>query len=175
MQNRAERIFRQYSAALRGFIKKQLSSDSFESEDVLHDVFYKFIIADGEDEQIDNITSWLYRVARNLIIDRSRKKKEEPMPQVQGDEQSLIPISELLLHNNITPEDELTQLILEEEFERALATLPAEQRTVYELNELQGIPYAEISAATNIPINTLISRKRYAVQSLRQQLQHLLD
>lgn len=175
MSSRADSIFRQYSAALRGFIKKQLSSDSVESEDILHDLFYKFLITDGENEQVDNVTSWLYRVARNLIIDRSRKKKEEPMPQVEGDEQSLIPISELLLRNDITPEDELSQLILEEEFERALASLPTEQRTVYELNELQGIPYTEISAATNIPINTLISRKRYATQSLRQQLQHLLD
>lgn len=174
MSSRADNIFRQYSDALRGFIKKQLSSDSIESEDILHDLFYKFIITDGENEQVDNVTSWLYRVARNLIIDRSRKKREEPMPQVEGNEQALIPISELLLHNNITPEDELSQLIIEEEFERALASLPTEQRTIYELNELQGIPFAEISQATHIPINTLISRKRYAVQSLRKQLEFLL-
>ncbi len=174
MSSRADNIFKRYSAALRGFIKKQLSSDSSESEDILHDVFYKFIITDGENEQVDNVTSWLYRVARNLIIDRSRKIKEESMPYVQGDEQTSIPISELLLHNDNTPEDELSQLIIEEEFERALTNLPTEQRTVYELNELQGIPFAEISEATNIPINTLISRKRYAVQSLRKQLEHLL-
>lgn len=174
MSSRADSIFRQYSAAIRGFIKKQLSSDSKESEDILHDLFYKFIITDGENEQIDNVTSWLYRVARNLIIDRSRKIKEEPMPYVQGDEYS-VPISELLLHNNNTPDDELSQLIVQEEFEAALASLPVEQRTVYELNELQGIPFAEISEATNIPINTLISRKRYAVQSLRKRLEYLLD
>ncbi len=174
MQNRAESIFKQYSAALRGFIKKQLSSDSNESEDILHDVFYKFIITDGENEQIDNITSWLYRVARNLIVDRSRKIKEESMPYVQSDERESIPISELLLQNTHTPDDELTQLIINEEFERALAALPVEQRTVYELNELQGIPFVEISEATGVPINTLISRKRYAVQSLRKQLEYLL-
>lgn len=174
MSSRADNIFRQYSAALRGFIKKQLSSDSSESEDILHDIFYKFIVTDGESEQIDNITSWLYRVARNLIVDRSRKIKEESMPYVQGDEQTSIPISELLLQNSRTPDDELSELIIQEEFERALATLPAEQRTVYELNELQGIPFAEISEATGVPINTLISRKRYAVQSLRKQLEYLL-
>ncbi len=174
MQNRAESIFKQYSAALRGFIKKQLSSDSNESEDILHDVFYKFIITDGENEQIDNITSWLYRVARNLIVDRSRKIKEEPMPYVQNDERESIPISELVLQNTLAPDDELTQLIINEEFDKALASLPVEQRTVYELNELQGISFANISEATGIPINTLISRKRYAVQSLRKQLEYLL-
>lgn len=173
MSNRSDNIFRQYSAALRGFIKKQLSSDSSESEDVLHDLFCKFIITDGEDEQIDNVTSWLYRVARNLIIDRSRKTKEESMPYVQDDEQS-VPISELLLQNNSTPEDELLQLIIQEEFGKALASLPDEQRIVYELNELQGIPFAEISEATGVPINTLISRKRYAMLSLRKQLEYLL-
>lgn len=174
MQNRADSIFKQYSAALRGFINKQLSSDSSESEDILHDVFYRFIITDGEDEQIENITSWLYRVARNLIVDRSRKIKEETMPYVQSDEHEQIPISELLLQNSHAPDDELSQFIISEEFEKALATLPVEQRAVYELNELQGVTFADISEATGIPINTLISRKRYAVQSLRKQLEHLL-
>ena len=130
MSNRADNVFNKYSAALRGFIKKQLSSDSSESEDILHDVFYKFIITDGENEQVENVSSWLYSVARNLIIDRSRKIKEKPMPYVQGDEQVSVPISELLLQNNTTPDDELSELIIQEEFEKALSNLPTEQRTV---------------------------------------------
>ncbi|MFI3321255.1 MAG: sigma-70 family RNA polymerase sigma factor [Rikenellaceae bacterium] len=175
MSSRADNIFRRYSAALYGFIKKRLSSDSEESEDILQDIFYRFIVADGEDEQIENVSSWLYRVARNLIIDRSRKIKEREMPYVKDDESVEIPISELFLYDNNTPENELARAIFQEEFEIALSQLPENQRRVYELNELQGISFAEISEATNTPINTLISRKRYAVESLRKKLGYFLE
>lgn len=171
---RADNIFKRYSASLRGFIKKQLSSDTDESEDILHDIFYKFIVTDGEDEQIENVSSWLYKVARNIITDRSRKIKEKSMPYIFDNEDDEFPLSDLLLHDNNTPESELTNLIIQEEIEQALSELPANQREVYELNELQGIPFAEISEATGLSINTLISRKRYAVMSLREKLKHLL-
>lgn len=174
MSSRADKIFRQYSAALRGFIRGQLSLDSQESEDILQDLFYRFIITDGEANEIENVTSWLYRVARNIIIDRSRKTKEQPMPYIQDGEHHEIPLSELLLRDSHTPEDELARIIIQDEFERALSELPPEQRSAYELNELQGIPFAEISEATGLPINTLISQKRYATQSLRERLGYLL-
>ncbi len=173
--SRTENIFKRYSAALRGFIKKQLSSDE-ESEDMLHDIFYKFIVADGEDESIENVSAWLYRVARNMIVDSSRKKREESMPYVakfSGDEISEIPLSELLLVEGDTPESQLVNSLIREELTLALEELPAKQRAVFELNELQGFSFKEISEATSEPINTLISQKRYAVQHLRRRLAEL--
>lgn len=164
-----DNIFNRYSAALRGFIKKQLPSDSDESEDLLQDVFYRYL---STNEDIENITSWLYRVARNLIIDRSRKKREERMPYI-SDGENMFPISDIMLYDDNTPESELACQIIEEEFAAALSRLPKEQRSVYELNELQGIPFAEIAEATGVPINTLITRKRYAVLAIRKEMEYL--
>lgn len=176
-KNRTENIFNRYSSALKGFISKQLSSES-ESEDILHDIFYRFIITDGEDESIGNVSSWLYRVARNLIIDRSRKTTETRMPYISKsdkDEILEIPISYLLSDNGSSPEDELLSLIIKDELNTALSELPAAQRNVFELHELQGISFKEISEATNIPINTLISQKRYAILHLRSKLEKLYN
>lgn len=165
----ADNIFRRYSSALHGFIKKQLSSEDDDSEDLLHDIFYRFF---STNEDIENISAWLYRTARNLIIDRSRKKKEERMPYISQEDETF-PISDILLLDDNTPETILAQQIIEEEISAALDRLPDEQRNVYELNEIQGIQFSEISEATGIPINTLISRKRYAVQYLRKELEYL--
>lgn len=176
-KNRAENIFNRYSSALKGFITRQLSSDSkSESEDILHDLFYKFLVTDGEQESIENVSSWLYRVARNLIIDRSRKTKEEKMPYIPKQEMGdalKIPLTELLYDENPTPEGELINTIIREELNLALAELPPAQRNVFELNELQGVSFKEICEATDIPINTLISQKRYAVLHLRSRLERL--
>ncbi len=178
MSSRVEGVFKRYSSALRGFIKKQISSDTSESEDLLQDLFYKFIVTDGEDEQIENVAAWLYRVARNMIVNRSRKIKEQSMPYVRGEgygaELTEVALAELILRDDRTPEEELARATIEEAFAAALASLPENQRAVYELNELQGVPFAEIAEATGIPINTLISRKRYAVLALREKLEHLL-
>ena len=127
-------------------------------------------------EEIENVSSWLYRVARNLIIDCSRKKTEERMPYaLQEEDLSLVPLSEILLVENNTPETVLAQQIIEEELSAAIARLPQEQRVIYELNEQQGIPFKEIADATGIPINTLISRKKYAMDSIRRQLKYLQE
>lgn len=173
--SRVEYIFKRYSAALKGFVSKQLSSDQ-ESEDMLHDVFYRFIVSDGEHRAIENVSSWLYRVARNMIIDRSRKHKESAMPYLcQGEDSELaeLALSDLLSDEYDTPETELLRTIIRDELAQALLELPTEQRVVFELNELEGIPFSEISESTGIPINTLISRKRYAVQYLRSRLDYI--
>ncbi len=177
MSSRIDSIFKKYSSALKGFISKQLSSDS-ESEDLLHDIFYKFIITDGEEESINDVSSWLYRTTRNLIIDRSRKKREVDMPHFTQNEDGELfdtPISELLSEENDTPETHFMRSIVREELFAAISNLPAEQRTVFELNELEGVPFSEISKATQIPMNTLISRKRYAVLYLRKELAQLYE
>ncbi|MFI3295398.1 MAG: sigma-70 family RNA polymerase sigma factor [Rikenellaceae bacterium] len=171
--NRGEKIFRRYSSALGGFIRKHLSSRG-ESEDLLQELFYKFLVADGHDNRVEDVSSWLYRVARNMLVDRSRKKKEEPMPYLGDQEGGEISLAELILCDGVTPESELVRTIIREELLAALERLPIEQRMVFELNELQGVEFKEISLATGIPINTLISRKRYAVLHLRKSLESLL-
>lgn len=173
MANRAENIFKRYSAALRAFIIKRISSDR-ESEDMLHDLFYRFIVADGDDSSIDDVSSWLYRVARNMVIDRSRKKREQPMPYMVDDDMGEIALADLLLRDDYTPESELVRSIIRQELILALEALPVEQRRVFELNELQGVPFSEISEATGVSVNTLISRKRYAVEYLRKRLKDIL-
>ncbi len=176
-KNRGESIFKQYSSALKRFISRQLSSDS-ESEDVLHDLFYKFLVTDGEEESIENVSSWLYRSARNLLIDRSRKKKEQEMPYFShGNEDNFAQVSlaELLLYDDTTPDSELFRSIIREELNTALSELPEQQRKVFELNELQGIQFKEISEVTGLSINTLISQKRYAIQYLKKRLVELYD
>ena len=94
---------------------------------------------------------------------------------LQEEDLSLVPLSEILLVENNTPETVLAQQIIEEELSAAIARLPQEQRVIYELNEQQGIPFKEIADATGIPINTLISRKKYAMDSIRRQLKYLQE
>ncbi len=174
-KNRAESIFNRYSTALKSFITKHLSSDS-ESEDLLHDLFYKFIISDGEQQSIENASAWLYKVARNMIVDRSRKMRESDMPHItRGNNNEVldIPLAEFLSDEDSTPEKELINSIIREELSIALKELPEQQRNIFELNELQGVSFKEISEVTDIPINTLISQKRYAVLHLRKKLSKL--
>lgn len=96
------------------------------------------------------------------------------MPYFQDEELNETPLSELILFDSNTPEDELAAAILQQEFDRALSELPENQRTVYELHVLGGIPFAEISEATGIGVSTLISRKRYAQETLREKLKNFL-
>lgn len=175
-KGRVESVYKKYYSALKGFINKQISSNTDESEDILHDLFYRFIVADGEDEAIENVSSWLYRVARNQIIDRSRKRREESMPYLKknSNEESLeFPLAELMSQSNYNIEDEIMRMTISEQIESALSELPPLQRNAYELNELQGISFKDISEATGIPIATLISQKRYAVLYLRKRLESL--
>ncbi|MFR9646161.1 MAG: sigma-70 family RNA polymerase sigma factor [Rikenellaceae bacterium] len=174
-----ESIFKRYSASIKGFIEKQISSTSKnEAEDILHDVFYKYMVSVEEEETIENIAAWLYRVTRNLLIDRTRKRHEVRMPYLKnrdGEQTQEISLADLTPNKSDSPEDELIRTLIREELDRALTELPNEQRRIFELNELQGIPFKEISEATGIPINTLISRKRYATLHLRKRLNPLYN
>ncbi len=173
---RIDQIYSRYKAELKGYISKYISS-SVVAEDMVQDLFYKFIVADREDT-IELVSSWLYRVAKNQIIDHSRKRKEESMPYLkstEGDEIFEVALADLLSDDSQTPEIELLRSMVWEELECALAELPEEQRIVFVLNELQGVPFADISQASDTPINTLISRKRYAVKHIRERLAALYN
>jgi len=161
---------------LNSFIRKRVSNNE-DAEDILQDVFYQFLkTVDSSMNPIEQVTVWLYRVARNLIINRGIKKRETVLP-VYTDDELLNDISEVLISGETapSPETEYLHALFWVELENALSELPPEQREVFELTELDGLPVKEISKATGVPVNTLLSRKHYAVRHLRKRLAGLYD
>jgi RNA polymerase sigma factor, sigma-70 family len=167
-------IVRSYGSRLKGFIRKRVNSIE-DAEDILQDVFYQLAEADQMMKPIEQISAWLYTVARNRITDLYRKKKPEPLNQdFLNDEEDVIEeLGELFEEKDSTPETQYLQSLFWEELENALNELPSEQRIVFELNELKGISFKEIAELTGESVNTLISRKRYAVLHLRERLKTL--
>ncbi len=170
-------LFNKYQAQLRGFIAKRIPSKE-DAEDILQNVFYQLTKIDLDANPIDQISAWLYAVARNQIIDFSRKQREEEMPYApgKGDDDSFIgELTLLLLDEDASPETDLIKSLIWEELDTAMTELPEEQRTVFQLTELEGFSFKEIAESTGIPVNTLLSRKRYAVLYLRKKLAQLYD
>ena len=168
-------IYTQHQSALRRFISDRVDSPE-EGEDILQTVFYNLSRIDLSENPIIEISAWLYRSVRNQIIDRRRKKKEEAMPRLKGhgdDEEFLSDISEILASPDETPEGSYLHSLVWERLEIALAELPAGQREVFELTELEGFSVREIVEATGIPAATITSRKHYAVLHLRDRLRDL--
>ena len=160
---------------LKAFIRKRVSNNE-DVEDILQDVFYQFLkTVENSMNPIEQVSAWLYRVARNLIINSGVKKREEALPVYRSDElddEILCDISEFLFNDNTStsPETEYLRSLVWVELENTLAELPPEQREIFELTELDGVPVKEISATTGMPVNTLLSRKHYAVKHLRKRL-----
>ena len=170
-------VVKLYGNQLTGFIRSRVASDE-DAEDLLQEVFYQLAEADRLMKPIDHIVSWLFTVARNRIIDLYRKKKPDLLEEIFNDDEEepeIDALGALLADNNDTPEIVYLRALVMEEVENTLNMLPAEQREVFEMAEFQGISFSEISAITGIPVNTLISRKRYAVLYLRERLRFLYD
>ncbi len=166
-------IINNYGSRLHGFIRKRVSS-SEDADDILQDVYYQLVDADRLLKPIDQMASWLFTVARNKITDLYRKKKTESLPENNSeseDENIFAGFKDLMFDNGSTPETEYLRSLVWVELERALTELPEEQRLVFEMTELQGMSFKEISEKTGVTVNTLISRKRYAVLYLREELQ----
>lgn len=159
---------------LGNFIRRRVS-DAGEAEDILQDVFYEFVAAYRLPEPIEQVGAWLYRVARNRIIDRFRKNKEEPFPQLQGEGDEAHWLDEVLPSSDAGPEAEYARGVLLEELTAALAELPEEQRAVFIAHELDGRSFKELAAESGVAVNTLLARKRYAVLHLRARLQSIYD
>ncbi|NDV94893.1 RNA polymerase sigma factor [Dysgonomonas sp. 521] len=170
-------IFNKYRSQLKNYITKRVLSKE-DSEDILQNVFYQLSKVDLIEKPIEQVSAWLYSVANNQIIDRSRKHREVEMPYVttqDGEDIFLEEVSSLMLDKDSSPETEYLRTLIWDELEVALSELPEEQREVFELNELEGFSFKEIAEATGITVNTLISRKRYAVLHLRERLQSLYE
>ena len=162
------------SGRLKNFIRQRVP-DQGEAEDILQDVFFEFMEAYRLPEPIEQVGAWLYRVARNRIIDRFRKKKEEPLPHVEGDEDEEHWLENVLPSPDAGAEAIYARKVLLEEIHTALAELPEEQRSVFIAHELEGQSFKDLAEVSGIGVNTLIARKRYAVLHLRTRLQTIYD
>ena len=166
---------------LLGFIRSRVSS-SEEAEDILQDVFYQFVAGFEGIESLDRITSWLYSVARNKIIDRYRRDAVRPkradfeMSAGKRDDDSMVlTLQDILPDFGNTPEAVLLREAIWDEIMDALDELPAEQREIFIQNEIEERGFREISEETGVSINTLLSRKRYAILALRKRLQRFYE
>jgi RNA polymerase sigma factor (sigma-70 family) len=166
----------QQRSRLRNFIRKRVP-DPGDAEDVLQEVFYELVEANRLLMPIEHVTGWLFRVARNRIVDLFRKKKPERFSDAEtlDDDHESLQLEDLLPSTDVGPEDLLLRNAVLDELEAALDELPEEQRSVFIAHELEGKSFKEISAETGVSVNTLLSRKRYAVLHLREQLQSIYD
>ena len=161
-----------YGNQLLGFIRQRVNSEE-DAEDILQDVWFQ-LSSVPEIEAIEQVGSWLYRVARNRIIDKYRKQKPELLEDHSyEDEEGEFNFKDILLADDGTPETVYMRDLFWEQFTIALNELPENQRNVFVWNELEDQTFQEISDRTGENIKTLISRKRYAVQHLRQRLETL--
>ncbi len=151
---------------LGNFIRGQVR-DAADAEDILQDVLLEFYAATDAVEQAG---AWLFRVAKNRIIDRARKKREEPLPAT-NDEDGRSWLEENLPDPAAGPDAAYARSVLLGSIQAALQTLPPEQREVFVAHEIEGISFANLSAQWRVPQNTLLARKRYAVLALRLHLQ----
>jgi RNA polymerase sigma factor (sigma-70 family) len=161
---------------LAAFIRRRVA-DPLDAEDVLQDVFAAFIDANRRLMPIEHVTAWLYRAARNRIVDLFRKKTPERFDDhaPRDDEGEAQSIDDLLPSPDDGPEALALRQALIDALEAALDELPPEQRDVFLWHELEGRTFAEMAATTGVSINTLLARKRYAVRRLRARLQDLID
>jgi RNA polymerase sigma factor (sigma-70 family) len=174
---RISEVVKREQSRLLNFIRRRVP-DPRDAEDVLQDVFYKLVEANRLLMPIDHVTGWLFRVARNRITDLFRKKRPESFSDAavanqEADE--LLQFEDLLPSPDAGPETLYARSVLLDELELAIDELPEEQREVFVAHELEGRTFKEIAAQTGVPLNTLLSRKRYAVLHLRERLQTIYD
>jgi len=169
-------IVAEEGARLRNFIRRRVPDPS-DAEDIAQEVFYELVEANHLLMPIEHVTGWLYRVARNRITDLFRKKKPESFSDatVEDEAGELLRIEDLLPSPAAGPEALYVRNVLLEELELALDELPAEQRDVFVAHEIEGRSFKELSAETGVSVNTLLSRKRYAVLHLRERLKNIYD
>lgn len=174
-----EQTFLREKDKLLGFIRNRVSSVE-EAEDILQDVFYQFVAGYETIESLDRVTSWLFSVARNKIIDRYRRDAARPQRAeidmaVGIDDDAPLTLQDILPDFGNTPEDAYLKDLIWDAIMDALDELPAEQREIFVLNEIEDRSFREIAVEMGVSINTLLSRKRYAILALRKKLQKIYD
>ena len=162
---------------LRSFIRRRVA-DQGEAEDILQDVFYELVEAYRMMKPVEQVTAWLFRVARNRIIDRFRRKKREGTSsetEAVSENGEALALEELLPSPEAGPDASYARSVLLEELDEALDELPQEQREVFVAHELMGRSFKEIAEQSGVSVNTLLSRKHYAVLHLRERLRSIYD
>jgi RNA polymerase sigma factor (sigma-70 family) len=159
---------------LRNFIRRRVANDA-DVEDILQDVFSELVEAYRLMQPIEQVGAWLFRVARNRIVDGFRRRKTEAIREPAQDDEETLGLDELLPSPEAGPEAAYVRGVLLEELEAALDELPAEQRQVFMAHEIEGKSFKQLTAETGVSVNTLLSRKHYAVRFLRQRLQAVHD
>jgi RNA polymerase sigma factor (sigma-70 family) len=168
-------IFSTYRDRLFRFIRLRTRIME-DAEDILQDVFYRFARLEPLAQPVEQTAAWLYRVARNRIIDKSRKTKEVEYPATYDEDKGdyiFEEIADVIYGEPATPETEYLRTLILDEIKSALEELPEEQRTVFELTEIVGLSVKEVAEKTAVPLNTVLSRKHYAVIRLRKRLAEL--
>lgn len=175
-QNRLiSEVIQRERSRLLAFVRKRVD-DQGDAEDILQDVFYELVETYRVLKPVEQAGAWLFRVARNRIIDFFRKKRPESFGNqpAENDEDALL-LEELLPSPDEGPEAAYARSVLLEEFDAALEELPEEQREVFVAHEIEGRSFKELADETGLNLNTLLSRKRYAVLHLRRRLQDIYD
>ena len=159
---------------LRNFIRRRVP-DPRDAEDILQEVFYELVEANRLLMPIEHVAGWLFRVARNRITDLFRKKKPGSFSDAAGDEEESLTLEDLLPSPDAGPDALYARSVLLDELEDALDELPEEQREVFVGHEIDGRSFKQMAAESGVSVNTLLSRKRYAVLHLRERLQSIYD
>src|SRR5712692_3771783 len=169
-------VVKREQSRLLNFIRRRVP-DPRDAEDILQDVFYELVEANRLLMPIEHVTGWLFRVARNRITDLFRKKRPESFSDtgVANEDDELLQLEDLLPSPDAGPEVLYARNVLLDELELAVDELPKEQREVFVAHELEGRSFKEMAAETGVSVNTLLSRKRYAVLHLRERLQSIYD
>jgi RNA polymerase sigma factor (sigma-70 family) len=173
---RISEIVAEQRSRLRNFIRRRVP-DPADAEDIVQEVFYELVEANRLLMPIEHVTGWLFRVARNRITDLFRKKRPETFSDaaVEDEDGELLRVEDLLPAPDAGPEALYVRNLLLDELELALDELPDEQREVFVAHEVEGRSFKEMSAESGVSVNTLLSRKRYAVLHLRERLQSIYD
>ena len=177
MADKTAETFLSFKQRLLNFIRPRVNRVE-DAEDIVQDVFYQYTRVNDLANPVENAAAWLYRAARNKIIDHYKKKKDAPFPVLYDEDEDdyvFDEITDIIYAQETTPETEYLRSLIMEEIQNALADLPEEQREVFVMTELLDFSIKEAAEKTHAPVNTVLSRKHYAVKFLRKRLQELYD